>query len=616
TASHGRHAGPRQLGTKREAEFVQSVERCLETRNIQLGLFSVRVHDDDDDGDEEEEEEEVEEVEVEEEREEEEEEVEMEEEECFTVAPESRRSRASVQRPASKRAAAAYVTLPPRESEAGWRSPPPPLHRHLRDMKQWRKLLLAALLAWLLLFLSLLSHFLDGGPEAMAVARASRSPVAGLTRTEIRRLTSIQGGGGKGPSSRALGGPDASQGSALQEEEEVREVAPGRRRKVEQQWREKRRTWVAWRQRGGANASSLSKAAVRRLWQGRASSRLLSPRLQQARQDYLNVNKHRVADRAGRGRSPDQRRRRRSAPELLCELRSEARLRTLDGSQQPFAGMGWSRVVPRRPLAPAGTGAEFDTCAVVMSAGAMLNSSLGKEIDSHDAVLRFNAAPTEGYERDILARPLHHFNSSSLYRDVTLVAWDPAPYSVDLSKWYENPDYDLFTPYVERRRRRPDQPFYILHPAYIWRLWDVIQANAQESIQPNPPSSGFIVRRWRWRRRGGVGGSGGGGGRVVGGAVVEPHQRGLGRQGGGAGVVGATVLPAVEQHQEAPTDLCHYYEQQYDAACTLGAYHPLLYEKLLVLRMNAAPRHDSKVKGRVTLPGFGTVDCAATAASV
>lgn len=64
-----------------------------------------------------------------------------------------------------------------------------------------------------------------------------------------------------------------------------------------------------------------------------------------------------------------------------------------------------------------------------------------------------------------------------------------------LSQWYASPDYNLFGPYVEHRRAHPDQPFYILHPSYVWRLWDVIQGNTQENIQPNPPSSGFIGER-------------------------------------------------------------------------------------------------------------------------
>jgi len=62
------------------------------------------------------------------------------------------------------------------------------------------------------------------------------------------------------------------------------------------------------------------------------------------------------------------------------------------------------------------------------------------------------------------------------------------------SQWYKKPDYNLFTPYVQHRRKNPNQPFYILHPKFIWQLWDIIQENTKEKIQPNPPSSGFIGR--------------------------------------------------------------------------------------------------------------------------
>ncbi|XP_008822467.1 beta-galactoside alpha-2,6-sialyltransferase 2 isoform X2 [Nannospalax galili] len=244
--------------------------------------------------------------------------------------------------------------------------------------------------------------------------------------------------------------------------------------------------------------ASMSRALLYRLWKGNVSSKMLNPRLQKAMRDYLAANKHGVRFRG-------RREARLSRSELLCELRRRARVRTLDGTEAPFSALGWRPLVPSVPLGqlhPRG----LRSCAVVMSAGAILNSSLGEEIDSHDAVLRFNSAPTHGYEKDvgnkttvriinsqILTNPSHHFIDSSLYKDVILVAWDPAPYSANLNLWYKKPDYNLFTPYIQHRRRHPTQPFYILHPKFIWQLWDLIQENTKEKIQPNPPSSGFIA---------------------------------------------------------------------------------------------------------------------------
>uniref|UniRef100_A0A1A7XYS0 Beta-galactoside alpha-2,6-sialyltransferase 2 n=1 Tax=Iconisemion striatum TaxID=60296 RepID=A0A1A7XYS0_9TELE len=181
---------------------------------------------------------------------------------------------------------------------------------------------------------------------------------------------------------------------------------------------------------------------VQQLWQGHASFGMLSPRLQRAFKVYMNMNKHHVIYEGHRTtlQTPKQ---------LLCQMKAQAKLRTVDGSEEPFHSLGWMDLVPSLPLEQLGKGPtnSFKTCAVVTSAGAILHSRLGKEIDSHDVVLRFNAAPTEGYERDvgskttiriinsqILTNPSHQFNTSSMFKDIALVAWDPAPYAINLHK--------------------------------------------------------------------------------------------------------------------------------------------------------------------------------------
>uniref|UniRef100_A0A8B9XE09 Beta-galactoside alpha-2,6-sialyltransferase 2 n=1 Tax=Bos mutus grunniens TaxID=30521 RepID=A0A8B9XE09_BOSMU len=350
-------------------------------------------------------------------------------------------------------------------------------------------------------------------------------------------------------------------------------AAPGRRAK-----RGPRRQSLSARGEDGERLySSMSRALLRRLWKGDASARMLHPRLQKAMGAYLRANKHGVRFRGRRASG-------RSRTELLCALRGRVQVRTLDGTEPPFSALGWRALVPPVPLSRL-LPHRLRTCAVVTSAGAILNSSLGEEIDSHDAVLRFNSAPTRGYEKDvgnkttvriinsqILTNPSYHFMDSALYKDVILVAWDPAPYSANLNLWYKKPDYNLFTPYVQHRQRNPNQPFYILHPKFIWQLWDIIQENTKEKIQPNPPSSGFIGILLMMNLCGEV-------------HVYE-------------------YVPSVRQ-----TDLCHYHEPYHDAACTLGAYHPLLYEKLLVQRLNVGTHGDLHRKGKVVLPGLQAVRC-------
>ncbi|XP_061103797.1 beta-galactoside alpha-2,6-sialyltransferase 1 isoform X2 [Conger conger] len=315
------------------------------------------------------------------------------------------------------------------------------------------------------------------------------------------------------------------------------------------------------------------------VWDDRMSSSRLGHRLRKVVQNYQALNKYGVPL-PSRGVGDGSRR---SGAELLCQLKGKVDVTTLTPDLRPFSGLSWAPLLPPRPLTS--DLGPFRSCAVVSSAGSLKHSGLGKEIDSHDAVLRFNAAPTAGYEKDVgmkttvrlinsqvMASDDHRFLSSSLYSAGVLVAWDPAPYSSDLSEWYNRTDYPIFLQYQKYRRLHPQQPFYILHPRVEWQLWDTIQANMAEAIQRNPPSSGLL------------------------GTVLM-----------------MSVCEVVHVYEFLPsrrkTELCHYYQRFYDAACTLGAYHPLLYEKNLVKRMNRGPDRDIFNHGRVTLPGLHSFNC-------
>ena len=67
--------------------------------------------------------------------------------------------------------------------------------------------------------------------------------------------------------------------------------------------------------------------------------------------------------------------------------------------------------------------------------------------DKHDMVVRFNHAPTEGYETDVgtkttlrivnsqvASKPSFNFMDSPLYQNVILLAWDPCNYSSTLEE--------------------------------------------------------------------------------------------------------------------------------------------------------------------------------------
>ncbi|XP_034548183.1 beta-galactoside alpha-2,6-sialyltransferase 1-like [Notolabrus celidotus] len=320
------------------------------------------------------------------------------------------------------------------------------------------------------------------------------------------------------------------------------------------------------------------------VWGDEMSSSMLGNRLKKVVQTYKAMNKFGI-ELSGPGGVAS--RPKLSGPELLCQMKEKVEVLTLTSDLHPFSLLPWAPLLPQQQLTS--ELGPYKSCAVVASAGSILNSGLGKEIDSHDAVIRFNGAPTTGYEKDVgskttirlinsqlMASDDHHFLSSSLYSSGTLLAWDPAPFSANLTQWLSKTDYPIFTMFQKYKRLHPMQPFYILHPRYEWQLWQRIQDNMAEPIQKNPPSSGML-----------------------GTALMM------------------SLCEAVHVYEFLPsrrkTELCHYYQHFSDAACTFGAYHPLLYEKNLVKRMNQGLDRDIFTHGRVTLPGFSQLNCSQAA---
>lgn len=331
------------------------------------------------------------------------------------------------------------------------------------SMRQWRRLVLVGMVAWALLFLALLSYFLDARvnePLTSAGSLLSQHP-------DTRRLASIQAShqqhanlGARPELASALtttypgyepepsasittpefslevsrspnsapyaiyGGPEAGQQNYLdpqslaawssfgtenvgshsdpavqsrertsQTEEYQNHVSITRYRggdeEAENDGRENedddlgnRMRTTAGRRNGGDSSDmeeyyfSKSISVVQRLWRGRVSAGMLSPRLQRAMKDYVSANKHHVSYKGHRKAA-------RSAKDVLCQMKAQAHLRTVDGSEQPFSSLGWARLVPSLPLERLHRRQDqgsFKTCAVVTSAGAILRSGLGKEI--------------------------------------------------------------------------------------------------------------------------------------------------------------------------------------------------------------------------------------------
>ncbi|XP_032572052.1 beta-galactoside alpha-2,6-sialyltransferase 1 isoform X1 [Drosophila sechellia] len=248
----------------------------------------------------------------------------------------------------------------------------------------------------------------------------------------------------------------------------------------------------------------------------------------------------------------------------------EAGVRVLRRKDAPFNKLPFGRLFPRQKLFR--NVKDIKTCAIVSSAGSLAGSKLGRFIDTHDIVMRFNHAPTQGHEVDVgskttirvvnsqvVTKPEFDFTRAPIFRNVTIAAWDPGKYNGTLEDWLTSADYDLFTNYELYRRRYPKSRAFLIDPHSVWRLWQSLQMFAgNRPISRNPPSSGFIGL-----------------------ALLLPH------------------CPQVDFVEYVPSTRlngrCHYYSKEMNSACTFGSWHPLAAEKLMALDMNMAEDDDMSV---------------------
>ncbi|XP_043927895.1 beta-galactoside alpha-2,6-sialyltransferase 2-like [Protopterus annectens] len=285
-------------------------------------------------------------------------------------------------------------------------------------LKQWKQLMLIGMFVWAVLFLGLFVYFL--GKEMVGQAPSA------LTYVERKGLASIQGKqraimGAKVEASFSERAEDTNSFLFIYEmtdsfstghksfkpEVEMRTLSDEKRhfnenaaaagqpklqrknkeqtksvfkkaegllehRKTSQEFRKKKREQVDDSLHLGDYATK-SECIFCKMLHVDFPSKMLSPRLQKAMRAYLNDNSHGVKFKGKRNSM------KLIANELLCELKHWAKVRTVDGKDPPFSLLGWEKHVPRIPLTnqhPHG----FRHCAVVSSAGALLNSSLGKEI--------------------------------------------------------------------------------------------------------------------------------------------------------------------------------------------------------------------------------------------
>lgn len=143
------------------------------------------------------------------------------------------------------------------------------------------------------------------------------------------------------------------------------------------------------------------------------------------------------------------------------------------------------------PVGDTARARRYGTCAVVGNAGHVLGSGLGREIDAHDVVLRFNEAPTEGFESDVGSRTTHRIvHYSDHIRSLISQLFAGSRHQSEL----------LFLPlfhgdvddFMHWRERASSDRVHLLSVSFIHYAWQLLGVRNTDKI----PTSGFVGLVW------------------------------------------------------------------------------------------------------------------------
>ncbi|XP_070538665.1 beta-galactoside alpha-2,6-sialyltransferase 1-like [Ptychodera flava] len=281
-----------------------------------------------------------------------------------------------------------------------------------------------------------------------------------------------------------------------------------------------------------------------------------------------------------------------SGTDLLCEFKGRVPFDVIVNTTSPFKDIGLGDYLPTVNLNEK-YGNRLNSCAVVSSSAFMNKSKLGREIDSHDAVLRFNTAPVIGYESDVGKKTTFRLLNSqvlegdlfqndttdSIFHDGTLLIWRAGPYNGNLYRYYnDKTGKRYFYNYIKRSLKHPNSNIYLVNPNPLWKAWDVVQENIPKSLKKTPVSSGFV-------------------------GIMAMLQL-------------CNTVDVYGYVTPLTKNACHYYDslpritdKKGRVHCSSATWHPINEERLMTRAMHIGTEADIKNHGKVTLRGFRNVTC-------